>query len=128
MPDKQAEGFARLFNLLIEHGVALLADEVGMGKTIQALSVIASLWQQKPNARVLVLAPRMEIARNWISEYETFINVHYKLNDDVVKNKYGNKAMHVAHYCEKLYNLVEQYKEIGKRFFVGKISSFSLFF
>ncbi len=128
MPDKQAEGSARLFNLLIEHGVALLADEVGMGKTIQALSVIASLWQQKPNARVLVLAPRMEIARNWISEYETFINVHYKLNDDVVKNKYGNKAMHAAHYCENLYHLVEQYNEIGKRFFVGKISSFSSLF
>lgn len=128
MPNKQAEGSARLFNLLIEHGVALLADEVGMGKTIQSLAVIASLWQQKPNARVLVLAPRREIALNWINEYETFINVHYKHNDDIVKNMYGNKAMHEAHFCENLYDLAQQYKEIGKQFFVGKISSFSSLF
>ena len=65
MQVKQAEGSAFLFNLLIEKGVALLADEVGMGKTIQALAVMAALWKQKPDARVLVLAPRTEIALNF---------------------------------------------------------------
>lgn len=128
MPGKQAEGAAHLFNLLINDGVALLADEVGMGKTMQALAVLASLWQQKPNAKVLVLAPRDEIARNWINEYETFINIHYKLNDDKVKTRYSNRSVHPAHLCTNLYNLVKQYLEVGKHFFVGKISSFSSMF
>ncbi len=80
MQTKQAEGAAYLFNLLNEKRTALLADEVGMGKTIQALAVCAALWQQKPDAKILVLAPRNEVAYNWINEYETFINVHYNFS------------------------------------------------
>lgn len=63
MRNLQAKGSARVFNLLEEHKLALLADEVGMGKTIQSLSVCAALWNQKPTAKILVLAPRDEIAK-----------------------------------------------------------------
>ena len=64
----QALGAAKAYNLMQEHRVALLADEVGMGKTIQALSVCAALWREKPKARILVLVPREDIARNWQGE------------------------------------------------------------
>ena len=39
MRNLQVKGSARVFNLLEEHKLALLDDEVGMGKTIQSLSV-----------------------------------------------------------------------------------------
>ena len=40
MAAKQAEGVAGLWNLLADQQVALLADEVGMGKTYQAIAVM----------------------------------------------------------------------------------------
>ena len=78
MQYKQAEGSSYLFNLLNEKSLALLADEVGMGKTIQSLAICAALWQQKPDAKILVLAPRNEVAYNWINEYETFVILRRK--------------------------------------------------
>jgi hypothetical protein len=125
MQAKQAEGSSYLFNLLNEKGIALLADEVGMGKTIQSLAVCAALWQQKPDAQILVLAPRNEIAFNWEREYETFINVHYKVSDDIVKSKIGNQAINPTVFCSNLYDLVHEVNQKWGRFFVGKISSFS---
>lgn len=125
MEEKQAEGAAFLFNLLNEQNLALLADEVGMGKTIQALSVCAALWKQKPEAKVLVLTPRHEISQNWIREYETFVSVHYKHGDDDVKSHYGAQPVRPAVYCQNLYELVENVKQPGNNFFIGKISSFS---
>ena len=44
----QVEGVYGLIQRLKQHDVALLADEVGMGKTIQALGVMSLLWQSKP--------------------------------------------------------------------------------
>lgn len=125
MQAKQAEGSSYLFNLLNEKGIALLADEVGMGKTIQSLAVCAALWQQKPDAQILVLAPRNEIAFNWQREYETFISIHYKLQDDVIKSRIGNQPINPSIFCSNLYDLVHQVNQNWGRLFVGKISSFS---
>ncbi len=125
MQAKQAEGSSYLFNLLNEKGIALLADEVGMGKTIQSLAVCAALWQQKPDAQILVLAPRNEIAYNWEREYETFVNVHYKVADDIVKSKIGNHAINPPIFCSNLYDLVHEVNQKWGRLFIGKISSFS---
>jgi len=72
-----------------------------------------------------VLAPRYEVAQNWIKEYETFVNVHYKLDDDIVRSSIGSKAIIPAIYCDNLYHLIENLQDGWGRFFVGKISSFS---
>ena len=125
MQHKQAEGSAFLFNLLNEKKIALLADEVGMGKTIQSLAVCAALWQQKPDARILVLAPRNEIAFNWLREYETFVNVHYKVKDDIVKSRIAGKPINPAVFCSNLYDLVTEVQKGWGKLFIGKISSFS---
>ena len=125
MQHKQAEGSAYLFNLLNEKKIGLLADEVGMGKTIQSLAVCAALWQQKPEARILVLAPRNEVAYNWEREYETFIKVHYKVKDDVVKSRVDGKPINPAIFCTNLYDLVTEVQNGWGKFFIGKISSFS---
>jgi hypothetical protein len=128
MQYKQAEGAAYLFNLLNEKSLALLADEVGMGKTIQSLAVCAALWQQKPEARILVLAPRNEVAYNWQREYETFIKVHYKVNDDIVKSRVDGKPINPAIFCTNLYELVTEVQKGWGKLFIGKISSFSSIF
>lgn len=125
MRNLQVLGSARAFNLLEKEKIALLADEVGMGKTIQALAVCAALWNQKPNARVLILAPRDEIAKNWEREYLTFISHHYRDSDNVVKSILGNNPIRKMIYCSNLYSLVHQVKQGWGQLFIGKISSFS---
>ena len=73
----QAEGTAKLWNLLLEKDIALLADEVGMGKTYQALGVMLTLWLQKPDAKVLLYAPNENVAIKWVNEYNNFIRYHF---------------------------------------------------
>ena len=96
-----------------------------MGKTIQSLAVCAALWKQKPEARILVLAPRNEIAFNWVKEYETFVKIHYKLKDDVVKSRIDGMPVNPAIFCSNLYDLVSEVQKGWGKLFVGKISSFS---
>ena len=57
----QLEGAVAIHNILHRHRVAYLADEVGMGKTYVALSVVALLRHYRPDLRLLVIAPRENI-------------------------------------------------------------------
>lgn len=50
---------------------ALVADEMGVGKTLQGLTFIALLRQKQPNLRVLVVCPLMLI-NVWAGESEKF--------------------------------------------------------
>lgn len=77
--DKQAEGVAYLWNLLGNEGIALLADEVGMGKTFQAIGLIRYLLLKKLDAKVLVIAPNKNICQHWTREFESFEEYHWKL-------------------------------------------------
>lgn len=45
----------------------ILADEVGLGKTVEAGVIVHQLFASKPNARVLVLCPG-PLARQWLCE------------------------------------------------------------
>ena len=45
----------------------ILADEVGLGKTIEAGIVMTDLLMQKPEARILVLCPS-SLTHQWLSE------------------------------------------------------------
>ncbi len=85
MASLQTEGVAHLWNLLSRHRLALLADEVGMGKTFQALGVAALLWKIKPAARVLVMAPNRDICAHWQREFNAFTRLHYREADGRVK-------------------------------------------
>lgn len=73
----QMEGVAMLINRLNQFNIALLADEVGMGKTFQALAVITDQFKQKPNSKVLVITPRKEVLNQWKEEeYNEFREKH----------------------------------------------------
>ena len=111
MAAKQTEGVAYLWNLLSKHKIALLADEVGTGKTFQALAVAALLWQQKPHARVLVVAPNTTLCTQWRNEYETFVRKLYKQVDHKVKSCVNDKpvqGMEIAAGLEDLAEIIQR--------------------
>ena len=51
----------------------LLADDMGMGKTIQTISFICYLWETKRirNRPYLVIAPKSTIS-NWMKEFRNW--------------------------------------------------------
>lgn len=73
----QIEGVAMLLNRLNKFNIVLLADEVGMGKTFQALAVITEQFRQKTDSKVLVITPRKEVLNQWKEEeYSEFREKH----------------------------------------------------
>jgi hypothetical protein len=61
----QTQGVAALLNILERREIAYLADEVGLGKTLQALGVVACQFDANPAARVLVITPRETVQDGW---------------------------------------------------------------
>jgi hypothetical protein len=121
----QAEGVAGIWNILVDQGLALLADEVGMGKTIQALSVVSHFWRLKPNARILVIAPNQSVAENWANEYTCFLQDHYKQSDNVVKCDIEGAPIHAAQVCSSLEEVVQAFAEGVSQFVITKVTIFS---
>lgn len=72
MVELQTEGVAALCNILANRHVAYLADEVGLGKTMQALGVAAQVLHQRPGARILIIAPRESVQNGWAEEFVRF--------------------------------------------------------
>jgi superfamily II DNA or RNA helicase len=62
---------ARLYGPKWVPGV-ILGDEVGMGKTYEALAVIAALFRHVPLARVLVLTHSQAMADTWAERWNWF--------------------------------------------------------
>ena len=86
MADMQLEGIAAIYDILCEHRFAYLADEVGMGKTYQALGLASLLWNEKPHARILFISPRQNLQVKWFDDYLRFFASNYRrrqgLGDD----------------------------------------------
>ncbi|MCW3789281.1 DEAD/DEAH box helicase [Plebeiibacterium sediminum] len=127
MAKLQAEGAAKVYNILLDKKIALLADEVGMGKTIEGLAILVTLWRQKPDAKVLLYAPNELVAKKWITEYNNFIDRNYKGTDDLVKSTINNKPLRKAVYCHNQEDLMEKVNLKWPSFFVCKTSSLSGF-
>lgn len=125
MRNVQIRGAAHIYNLLKKHKIALLADEVGMGKTIQTLSVITALLHEKPDAKILILVPRREVVNNWNNEYNSFIHQHYRHYDNIIKASIGRVPTKELVNCSDLYNLTHYINQGWPQLFIGKISSFS---
>lgn len=125
MAARQTEGVAGLWNKLGRHRAALLADEVGTGKTLQALGVMALLWKAKPDASVLVMAPNRDICRHWEREYAKFVRTHYKQSDDVVRRVRDGEPVHEARLAWSLAELAEAVEARTHRLLVTTIYSLS---
>lgn len=91
----QIEGVAMLINRLNKFNIALLADEVGMGKTFQALAVITEQFKQKPDSKVLVITPRKEVLNQWKEEeYNEFREKHLLNQDEKYLPENNNDNIH----------------------------------
>jgi hypothetical protein len=74
----QEEGVAGLYNILCRGRFAFLADEVGMGKTFQAIGLAALLWHVKPDARVVFITPRQILQKQWEQDLRVFFDRNYE--------------------------------------------------
>lgn len=120
MASLQAEGVAGLNHILNEYGVALLADEVGTGKTFQALSLAAIRMHQNKKYRVLVLTPRQAVADQWPGEFNTLKNSHFK---DRLKTSV--MAVEEVPVLKRLSLLEDNIDYTSHRLIIAKFSSFS---
>ena len=94
----QRKGVAGLYNILCTGPVAYLADEVGMGKTYQALALAALAWNQRPEARILFISPRQNLQEKWVDDYGRFFASNYRrqheTGDDRVTSVLFGESLH----------------------------------
>lgn len=122
---EQLLGAVAIHNILERDRVAYLADEVGMGKTLVALGVLALYRHFNAGFRVLVIAPRENIQKKWIKEFRNFVANHVKVTDLRVKSLQGTPARPCI-ACENLIDLVREATVNPDRDFFLKLTSFSL--
>ncbi len=90
-----------LSSLRIRH---LIADEVGMGKTIQALMIMNALRLQRDfRLRTLIVVPHQEAARQWSDEVRT--RAHTAHDDDTSEDSVD--WVKIRHVAELRGNLTE---------------------
>lgn len=122
---EQLEGAVAIHNILEEHGVAYLADEVGMGKTYVALGALALFRHFRPDFRVMIIAPRENIQAKWIKELRNFVAHNVRFCDMRVKTLNGRPVRpHVE--CGNLLDLVREITLDAERDFFLRLTSFSL--
>lgn len=121
----QLHGAVAIHNILQQHSVAYLADEVGMGKTYVALGVVALLRHFNPHLRLLVIAPRENIQRKWQREQGVFTANNVRLDDLRVRMPGGLPARPLVH-CDGLIELLEETAVAPDRDFFVRMPSFSL--
>lgn len=69
---RQEDTVLRALALLDDQPGVVLADEVGMGKTYEALGVIAARTHRRDGARTLILTPGPDLNTKWMKEIRAF--------------------------------------------------------
>jgi hypothetical protein len=77
--ERQEDTVLRALTLLDEQPGVVLADEVGMGKTYEALGVLAACLQERPGARALILTPGPDLNTKWWKELRAFCDAQRPL-------------------------------------------------
>lgn len=80
--DRQEDTVLRALETLEQRPGIILADEVGMGKTFEALGLAAAVRHQKPKARIVVVTPGPDLNTKWVDEFERFRKM-YDFGGDV---------------------------------------------
>lgn len=115
IPLLQTQGVTAICKILQNRQYAYLADEVGMGKTYQAVGVISMLLKEKPDAKILIIAPNRSVQVNWGSEIKNFKNNN--LNDAL--------KLAVKSFDERK-DFLESYREkVDDNIFLTRITMFS---
>jgi len=122
---QQLKGAVALHNMLAHHGVAYLADEVGMGKTYIGLGVVAMMRRFKPDLRVLYLLPKNNVRDKWHKDYHSFIKTNYHHRDGIVKG-FGQAPAALYRNCESLADLFQAVATDSARDYFICTTAFSL--
>ena len=122
---EQLEGAVAIHNILEKHGVAYLADEVGMGKTYVALGALALFRHYQPDFRVLIIAPRENIQNKWMKELRNFVSNNVRFPDLRMKALDGRPTRALVP-CGNLLDLVHEVMVNPNRDFSLRLTSFSL--
>ena len=80
--ERQEETILRALDMLDNRPGILLADEVGMGKTYEALGVAAATRHTHPRSRIVVVTPGPDLNGKWSSEFSRFKEM-YDFGDNV---------------------------------------------
>lgn len=123
----QSEGVAALYNILCEKNYAYLADEVGMGKTYQALGLAALLWNLKPESRIIFVAQRENLQENWVREYRNLVARNYRdgrHGDDRVKSLLASEPVVRPERPENLREFASALFLPGRQAYFLRMSSF----
>ncbi len=121
----QLDGAVALHNILERHGVAYLADEVGMGKTLVALGVLALYRHWNPDFRALIIAPRENIQKKCRKEFGQFARNNVRFRDLRVRALHDTPARALVH-CHDLLDLIHETTLDPDRDFIARMTSFSL--
>lgn len=122
----QLDGAVAIHNILAQHGVAYLADEVGMGKTYVALGVVALIRALHPGLRVLYIAPRANIQRKWCErELQNFVAHAWQRPDQRVRTLDGQPAAPFV-TCERLIDWAQTATRNPDRDVFLRMTSFSI--
>ncbi|MEN9579655.1 MAG: hypothetical protein RJA70_2664 [Pseudomonadota bacterium] len=124
MGEEQLQGAVALKSILEQHGVAYLADEVGMGKTFVALALVALCRHEDPNFRVLVIAPRKNIQEAWQKKFESVVEHNVRYADMRVKGLDG-APVRTGVQCQNLAELLRETSLDADRDFYCRMTSFS---
>ncbi|NYE60320.1 hypothetical protein FHW58_001472 [Duganella sp. 1224] len=120
----QSKGVAAIWHLLQTRGYAYLADEVGMGKTRQALGVIATQFLSEPDSHVVIVCPGKTLQQQWAREWETFIRTCYKSKDDRLVSTVDGRPLHRPQRYERLSDFAKSLLLNERRIHLLRYSSF----
>jgi hypothetical protein len=74
--ERQEDTVIRALNMLDERPGIVLADEVGMGKTYEALGIAAAMRNMNRRSRIVVVTPGPDLNNKWFSEFSRFRDMY----------------------------------------------------
>jgi superfamily II DNA or RNA helicase len=80
---RQEDTVLRALSMLESRPGVVLADEVGMGKTFEALGVAAAFRHQNPKSRIVVITPGPDLNAQWAGAFSRFREM-YDFGADVL--------------------------------------------
>ena len=93
----QARVFERLYRSWPPR--LLIADEVGLGKTVQAGLLLRQAWLAGRAKRILILAPKA-VLRQWQIELREKFNLNWPIYDGGKLTRYPSPALQGRHECD----------------------------
>ena len=121
----QSVGVAALWHRIQEDNFAYLADEVGMGKTRQAMAVITTQFLMKPDSRVVIICPGKPLQAQWKSEWEIFVSHCLRISDGVLKSALDNSVNQSLALHDRLSEFASSLLLDDDRLHLLRYSSFS---